>query len=426
MMGVGIGKVARMDIRTRLSLALVFVSLASMSLLGAFAYTTSATLLQEISLRQLDALAESKKRDLIKVYNGWEDHLRLVRDRTQLRTSIKEYVNTGSESSLRHIKRIIAGITMAVTEIDKLIVFDVDGNEIASFGRSSIQHSKVSIGQDITHVDTFPDPDEQGGVRVALNTGVSLDDQLIGGIELIIDAAALFDVTGNYTGLGETGEAFVVIRQGDDMLQVLNPLRHQVAGPVEGHVAGPTAGSPEKPIRGFNGKFPLATVSDDIQRMFSGNKDVSAEEHTDYRGEQVWSATRYLPVLGWGLVVKVDISEEQRRARSLRKSLIEIGLALSAFAIIGGAALGIYLARPIHNLAVIVERIRHGESELRASVKGDDEIAYLAESFNQYLDHQQTEADRHKGTDVGDQLAGDEDPGNHGTGGETDPDARSH
>ena len=81
-----------MDIRIRLSLALVFVSLLSMMLLGTFAYYTSSNLLQEISLRQLDALAESKRRDLNKVYDGWEDNLRLVREIKQLRNAIRNYV----------------------------------------------------------------------------------------------------------------------------------------------------------------------------------------------------------------------------------------------------------------------------------------------------------------------------------------------
>ncbi len=351
-----------MDIRTRLSLALVFVSLLSMMLLGTFAYYTSANLLQEISLRQLDALAESKRRDLIKVYDGWEDNLRLVRDRTQLRFSIREYGQTQSPEALRDIERIIQGITVAVSEIDKLIVFDVEGNEITSFGRSAVTHSPAPIGDDVNYVGTFLVED---GTRVAMNTGVRLDGAIIGGIELIFDASDIIDVTGDYTGLGETGEAFVVKRF-DDKFVALNPLRHDVEG--------------------FEGEQRETEASGDMRQVFTPDEGIPAEARKDYRGQWVWLATRYIEELGWGLVVKVDVEEEEQRAQVLQESLFDIAVALSAFAIIGGALLGFYLARPIQELAVVVEKMRHGEDGIRAEVKGDDEIAYLAESLNEFLD----------------------------------------
>ena len=134
-----------MDIRTRLSLALVFVSLLSMMLLGTFAYYTSSNLLQEISLRQLDALAESKRRDLNKVYDGWEDNLRLVREIKQLRYAIRDYVENDDPQGLRTIQNTIQGITVAVKEIDKLIIFDTNGEEITSFGRSKVNHSNLQV-----------------------------------------------------------------------------------------------------------------------------------------------------------------------------------------------------------------------------------------------------------------------------------------
>ena len=56
-----------MDIRTKLVFALVAVALGSMLALGAFTYDATRAQLQRLALRQLDALAESKKEDLERV-----------------------------------------------------------------------------------------------------------------------------------------------------------------------------------------------------------------------------------------------------------------------------------------------------------------------------------------------------------------------
>jgi hypothetical protein len=355
------------DIRTRLSLVLVAVSLVSMALLGTFAYITSADLLQETSLRQLDALAESKKRDLNKVYASWVDKLRLVRSSDQLSRLVRDHIETDDEEALRQLERVLQGVKVALPQIDKIEIYDIDGNEIASAGRTKVVHDPVDIGEDVTHVGTYLTED---GLRVALLGGVSLDGALVGALDIIFDASDIFDITGDYTGLGETGEAFVVMRE-EGRLTVLNPLRMDVEVVTTQQI--------------------LDHASDDMRLVFDAGENNLGEAHEDYRGEQVWMATRYLEQPDWGLVVKVDVSEEAKRAKALQESLIDIAVALSAFAIIGGALLGFYLARPIHELAVIVERMRHGEWGLRAEVKGDDEIAYLSEALNEFVQHIETE-----------------------------------
>ena len=72
--------------------------------------------------------------------------------------------------------------------------------------------------------------------------------------------------------------------------------------------------------------------------------------------------------------------------RRLLDQLVNTGLSLAAFAILGGVVLGIVLARQIRKLAETVDRIRHGELDLRAEIVGEDEVALLARSFNEFLD----------------------------------------
>ena len=108
----------------------------------------------------------------------------------------------------------------------------------------------------------------------------------------------------------------------------------------------------------------------------------------DYRGQPVWAAARKLPNSAAALVVKIDEREQVQPQRDLRERFIRVALSVSALAIIGGALLGAWLARPLRQLQDTVERIRDGEADLRAKVSGEDEVSFLAESLNELMDEQ--------------------------------------
>lgn len=371
-----------LDIRTKLALTLVFVSLLSMLLLGAFTYQTSSGLLKDISLRQLDALAESKARDLTKVQQGWKDQLTLIRNGSELQAILNAY-EAGDTESLRQLVHLINHAAAEVRNVDQIKLTDQLGHslvwgEAPHYAEVPLPSLKGGIGYGRSYVDT------EGKVRVVLNTLLSREDhehvvasqivspnpedlRIVGNMEIVFDADDLNTVTSNYTGLGETGEVMLVALRNDDTVMVLNSLRHRDS--LESR------------------EFPLAVASVAVRNVLSGKSGIFADGFKDYRGEQVWAATRFLPAFNWGLVVKVDVSEESQASDTLLADMFDIGVSLSAFAILCGTLLGFYLARPIHEFEVLVRRVLAGETTLRADAEGDDEIAYLAESLNDLLDN---------------------------------------
>ncbi len=352
----------QVDIRTRLTLALVSVALLSMFLLGTFAYNVASEMLQDISERQLDALAESKKQDLEQVIAGWRNHVRLIRSRTQLRIQLNELQVSNQPETLDQIRRILADAQESTEYVQRITLFDRRGTEIAAAG-SATQEAMPS---------TSPDPDEvdyagfyigvDGRPKVVFNSGLRLDEDSIGSVEVVIDVTNVESIARNYRGLGETGETLIVGEDETGTLVLLHTLRHMQRRPD------------------------WAQPPDYIQAAFTGDARTFTEDVVDYRNREVWAATRYVPPVDWGLVVKVDAEEETARARELREDMIDLGLALGAFAVVGGTMLGFYLARPIRDLAHAVERIKLGERSLRLDDSAEDEVGLLAEALNELLD----------------------------------------
>jgi HAMP domain-containing protein len=181
-----------------------------------------------------------------------------------------------------------------------------------------------------------------------------------------LSAAELLSISQDYTGLGETGETMIVAREPEGV-RVLHPVRHP------GLVGGSWI-----PERG-SAVDPAAVAADGRTARLLTNV-------TDYRGEAVWAATRFLPDTRWGVVVKVDAAEEQIPIDELRDRVVRLALALSAFAILGGILLGLQLTRPIQELVRAANLILAGETDARAQVRTHDEVGLLARVFNRMAD----------------------------------------
>jgi len=123
---------------------------------------------------------------------------------------------------------------------------------------------------------------------------------------------------------------------------------------------------------------PLDTVA--TRRCVAGNRGTTVAD--DYRGVSALIVYRWLPEYRLCLVAKQDTAEVLAPAQAFGRQLA----LLSGLILLVAATLALVLSRtivqPLRRLLAGIARFSSGESELRLSVRGQDELAQLAGEFN--------------------------------------------
>lgn len=354
-----------MDIRTKLVFTLVTVALGSMLAIGTFSYRSARDLILDLRLAQLESLVETREAAIRELFDGWRDRARLIASRTQLRIRLASHNRGANPQDQEVILRILDDALESVTAVRQLAVYGWDDSLVAEVGRTGDAEPPTAlppqVGPESTSMYRSASVTADGDVLLTFLAAMRLDDATIGTLRMVIVAEELNQLTSNHRGLGETGETLIALDDDGGRPRILHPVRHPQAVETGG----------------------IGTVGDALlARALSGDRNVHTGAYPDYRGESVWAATRYLEEPGWGLVVKVDEDEHLAPIQALRRRTTELGISLSAFAILLGTILGLQFARPIHDLAQAAEEISEGNLGTRVTVTGQDEIAALARTFN--------------------------------------------
>ncbi|WP_298637096.1 EAL domain-containing protein [uncultured Thiobacillus sp.] len=262
-----------------------------------------------------------------------------------------------------------------------LLLLDKAGNVVFSIAQepdtgASMRHSayrdtQLAKGFDQAmqtlqaHLSPFALYPPSGNQPAAFLVVPILENGMVAGtLALQLDVSRLESVTADRTGLGRTGETVLVQKDGDDAVYTA-PLRH----------VREAAYRYRKPLR----ETPLP-----MQKALSGDR--GRDIIRDYAGIEGVAAWRYLPALGWGMVVKIDTAEALAPALQLRRITY---LALGFFLMLSGIAayfLGRGLSRPIRSLTRVVDRIAAGDLSQRAPQEKIDELNRLARAFNHMTD----------------------------------------
>lgn len=187
------------------------------------------------------------------------------------------------------------------------------------------------------------------------------DANFIGVIALEININQLNDILYDRTGLGESGETYLVgkdyfMRSDSRFFEESTILKQKV--------------STENAIDCFNRRVADKAVVPEIVVF------------PDYRGVPVLGTNIYIPETGWCLLAEIDEAEAFAPIPKLRNTFILIGLFLAAFLIPFSFLASRSIMKPIMDLKKANEEVEKGNFKARVDIKTGDELGSLGDSFN--------------------------------------------
>ncbi|MFW5696894.1 MAG: cache domain-containing protein, partial [Phototrophicaceae bacterium] len=198
---------------------------------------------------------------------------------------------------------------------------------------------------------------------------ISYNGTTIGVLAVRINLDMINRITSDFTGLGETGEQYLVNLE-DRLMRT--PSRF---GDVDF----------------VNQRIDTRPV----EQTLAGIDEVT-EQYIDYRGVQVLGTWERIEGSNWLLVVEIDIDEAFEPVTALGNTI----LIIVAIAVVVILAVSIWIAisisRPIVTISQAASRVAGGALEERVNIRNRNEIGVLGSAFNQMTANlrQMVEAER--------------------------------
>jgi len=186
--------------------------------------------------------------------------------------------------------------------------------------------------------------------------------KLLGVLVSKLELASLYEITTDRTGLGRTGEIYLVNKDGF----MITPSRFREDTFLKQKVD-----------------------TENIKEAFEDVEKFAAEPHAcvpliyeDYRGIRVLGIHERIPQTQWHLLAEVDEKEALAPLAKIKRLAIIMALLSPAVAWLIGAFLARFISKPIHELHRGTEIIGTGNLDYKVGTGAKDEIGQLSRAFD--------------------------------------------
>ncbi len=362
------------SIRTRLMMWFLVVALLPLFVAGVILYDHKVGLLKSEAFDKLSTIRNLKVGEI----NSWIDErtgdIKIISRIAEIQDSdslLHSNAGAGKRAeTLNLLSDILLGIQESCRDYDGLFIID------AHSGRVVVSTDPSQVGKDLSADRQLTEPlrtketyisdiyESKPTNRPTMVFSNPIHDRrhnnpspwgvLVARINL---EDSIYQLLLNRTGLGNTGETLIVNKD----IMALSELR-------------------------WYGKAPLKLKIKGVPAILASEGKTGVLETTDYRGEKVLAAHTYIPRTRWGFVAKMDQKEVYAPIRELFLMMVLLFFFTAAAVYLISFLLARRTAQPILGIAAVAKRIREGDLAARNTVSSEDEIGYLADSFNRTAD----------------------------------------
>ncbi|MDO8137703.1 MAG: cache domain-containing protein [Candidatus Brocadiales bacterium] len=198
------------------------------------------------------------------------------------------------------------------------------------------------------------------------------DYNIQGVLALQVDLVALSNEIMRKVKLGETGETYLVDKDGLMITESKFVPTIRQMGLIKKRTSLEL-----KVVDPKTGKLTKAA-----QECYKGKEGYDSQGYADYRGVKVLGVWHWLPEYGWGVISEIDVKEGYAATIALRRNFLGIITALAVVLVLVSFYVGRRISVPIIGVNEATKKIAAGDFSQRVAVTTTDELGELASSFN--------------------------------------------
>jgi signal transduction histidine kinase len=367
-----------MSLKTKLIILLIAFTLIPVVLSGVVVFSRARNIIETVRIAQLNSIADLKK-DKIETFfyerqgdiRSAQNFLNIKRNLPVLSAPAQERSRATYDKALKELDGQIIPFQTAFGYLDvmltdhegRIVYVSNDVRKPEYLGKFLPDRRTFEQGKkDVYFTDVFIGNDPDAAFKMFCVAPLKgLNGEFIGEIVIEIDMGPIYRFIQDSTGLGTTGEALIVRREGNEVL-FLSPLAAVPGAALKKSVA-------------FEGKAAVPA-----QKAAQG--ETGSGLTSDYGGTEVLAAWRYIPSLRWGLVTKINAAEAFAPVTQLKIIIITVGIFMVLAGVLAAVAISRSVTRPIQALQQGAEAVAAGDLRQRVGTKAQDEIGRLSRSFD--------------------------------------------